>query len=713
MRDRLEQILRIILLILSSGSTAFAAPAQLYQGFIYQGRFLTPDGQSAMTDVVDLVIGVYSPDGNCLLYEQQDLNIDLSLTSGLFSVHVGSEVGNPKRVAGRDPGKSISVIFSNASPVVAAGPNCPGGYTPSPGDPRKLRVTVYPHGGASETMSPDLTITPVPQATVAETLQGLDPTKFVQITGAASSYELSKSALDTIFGFGGPQDASSLHHHDAVYAQLAVDGSLSLGSGKYLGLGVQSGSPDTTGWSSDSTKTGRTWFDSGSGEIKYWDGANVKTLGIDSGTSPSAAAPLGYDSGTGEFSITAASGVSAGSMSSAHYLDLFGATNASTSSTLVKRDGSGNFSAGTITASLTGNVTGNVSGTASNVTGTVAIGNGGTGQTTSSAAFNALAPSQAGNAGKFLTTDGSGAVSWGVPGSSDSTKLPLAGGTMSGAIAMGGNNITGAGYVGIGTTSPGFPLEVRSSSTLPAGSASIFLSGNSNNERFELRSANASVSQVGPIFQGKGADGTITTPGATAANTVLFGLGGSGYDGSQWITANRAMLRMLSAEPFSSTNQGTYITLETTAIGTTTKTERMRIGDSGNVGIGTTSPNAKLDVNGSVNISGSVTSVGSKETVVAAGTCATSYSINPNNGTMLTLTLNGACQLGITALAAGHSFSIWLSQSSTVAPTFTSEFKWPGGTTPVWSTTAGKKDVIVCASFDGITLTCNGMIDVR
>lgn len=39
------------------------------------------------------------------------------------------------------------------------------------------------------------------------------------------------------------------------------------------------------------------------------------------------------------------------------------ATNANTASTLVKRDASGNFSAGTITASLTGNVTGNTSGT--------------------------------------------------------------------------------------------------------------------------------------------------------------------------------------------------------------------------------------------------------------------------------------------------------------------------------------------------------------
>ncbi|MFH1619972.1 MAG: hypothetical protein ABIG11_08720 [bacterium] len=51
------------------------------------------------------------------------------------------------------------------------------------------------------------------------------------------------------------------------------------------------------------------------------------------------------------------------------------ATDSSVNSTIVKRGASGNFSAGTITA----DVTGNVSGTAANVTGIVAVANGGTG----------------------------------------------------------------------------------------------------------------------------------------------------------------------------------------------------------------------------------------------------------------------------------------------------------------------------------------------
>lgn len=49
------------------------------------------------------------------------------------------------------------------------------------------------------------------------------------------------------------------------------------------------------------------------------------------------------------------------------------------------------------------------------VTGTLAIANGGTGQTSANAAFNALVPSQTGNSGKFLTTNGTD-TSWATVG---------------------------------------------------------------------------------------------------------------------------------------------------------------------------------------------------------------------------------------------------------------------------------------------------------
>jgi hypothetical protein len=77
----------------------------------------------------------------------------------------------------------------------------------------------------------------------------------------------------------------------------------------------------------------------------------------------------------------------AGSGLDADRLDGLTSATANTVSTIVARDASGNFSAGTITASLTGNttgvhtgnVTGTVTGNATNVNGVVAVTNGGTG----------------------------------------------------------------------------------------------------------------------------------------------------------------------------------------------------------------------------------------------------------------------------------------------------------------------------------------------
>jgi hypothetical protein len=87
-----------------------------------------------------------------------------------------------------------------------------------------------------------------------------------------------------------------------------------------------------------------------------------------------------------------------GSGLDADLLDGLNSATANTASTIVARDASGNFAAGTITANLTGDVTGNVTGNvtgtvtgnASNVSGVVAIGNGGTGANTQSTARTAL-----------------------------------------------------------------------------------------------------------------------------------------------------------------------------------------------------------------------------------------------------------------------------------------------------------------------------------
>jgi hypothetical protein len=66
-------------------------------------------------------------------------------------------------------------------------------------------------------------------------------------------------------------------------------------------------------------------------------------------------------------------------------LDGYNQDNANTANTIVRRDASGNFSAGTITATLDGNAA-----TATALTGTLAVANGGTGATTASSARSNL-----------------------------------------------------------------------------------------------------------------------------------------------------------------------------------------------------------------------------------------------------------------------------------------------------------------------------------
>ena len=56
-------------------------------------------------------------------------------------------------------------------------------------------------------------------------------------------------------------------------------------------------------------------------------------------------------------------------------------------------------------------------------------------------------PDADGSANQYLKTDGSGALSWGTDSATDSTKLPLAGGTMSGDINLGTNDITNGGTI--------------------------------------------------------------------------------------------------------------------------------------------------------------------------------------------------------------------------------------------------------------------------
>lgn len=113
-----------------------------------------------------------------------------------------------------------------------------------------------------------------------------------------------------------------------------------------------------------------------------------------SATAPSGSQVLTWNSGTSVWEPQTPSSSAVASVAGKvgvvvlNSADVSDATNANTASTIVKRDASGNFSAGTITATLTGNAT--------NVSGTVAVANGGTGATTAAGARTALSAAASG-----------------------------------------------------------------------------------------------------------------------------------------------------------------------------------------------------------------------------------------------------------------------------------------------------------------------------
>ncbi|HAR42833.1 MAG TPA: hypothetical protein DCS07_09435, partial [Bdellovibrionales bacterium] len=281
-------VLTLIALQPSVGVAASGA-----QGFVYSGRLLNSAGTAPMSGVVDFTFGIYSPTG-CLLYEESQSGIDLSATSGLVSLVIGSGVAPSmdavKRTA-NDPEKTMSQVFSNSAPLIVtehgSNPGCI--YAPAPGDVRKLQIIVTPLAtGVSETLSPDLAIGTTPSAIVAETLQGLIPSSFVQ-TGSPAS--LTQANIEKLVS-NVDLSTLDLHNHDARYAVLNSTPAFSQVT--VSGAPTNSTDVSTKGYA-DTSLGGKALDDlSGlsAGESLQWDGTKWVT----------------YTPGTGNGSVTGVSG---------------------------------------------------------------------------------------------------------------------------------------------------------------------------------------------------------------------------------------------------------------------------------------------------------------------------------------------------------------------------------------------------------------------
>lgn len=190
------------------------------------------------------------------------------------------------------------------------------------------------------------------------------------------------------------------------------------------------------------------------------------------------------------------------------------------------------------------------------------------------------------------------------------------------------------------------------------------------------------------------ANGGTNSTSALSNNRVMKSSGGAIIEAAA-ITANRALASDANGIPVATATTDTelgYVSGVTSAIQTQLGTKAALAGAT---------------------FTGLVTLKEIKETTVAAGTCSTSYNVDPTLGSIINLTLSGACTIGVTNLAAGHSFTLNLTQSSTTAPVLSSAYKFPGGSLPTFSTSATKFDTLACESPDGTKLICGSLIDVR
>jgi len=145
--------------------------------------------------------------------------------------------------------------------------------------------------------------------------------------------------------------------------------------------------------------------------------------------------------------------------------------------------------------------------------------------------------------------------------------------------------VTDQGRVGIGTTTPVGQLHVSAIGTNGIISERAAV-GVTTPAYISLRKNKSADPELNVAVQANDVLGVITFAGNT----------GNGYEGDAF--ASNASIQAYAAENFTTTTQGSYLTLSTVPVGSTASGTRVTISDAGLVGIGRTPTTNRLEVNG-------------------------------------------------------------------------------------------------------------------
>jgi len=201
--------------------------------------------------------------------------------------------------------------------------------------------------------------------------------------------------------------------------------------------------------------------------------------------------------------------------------------------------------------------------------------------------------------------------------------------------------------LGIGTSTPLYDLAVYKNNlnpTLRVAADYNSASGAWATIRGDSYSGSASNPSLGLQLLGYSARGTMAAPLATGASDQFLNIVAYGYSGSGWVAPCQIAFNTNTAWTTASTEG--YIQFFTTAAGSATSHSSMIITGAGNVGIGTASPGALLDVRMTVSntptaiLSTSGTGVGLGLYNTYASTASRNWALSSNYWNLGDFTIN-------------------------------------------------------------------------